>query len=361
MRTESTIAQAFANAPFTPNGWDSALKTMASATGSSRGQLLAVGERHLNFNWVTEIEAEYYEDFVAIEGHRPEVNWRIAATGEPFQLIHEEHYDAVRAVSTNEAYLHHIRRFDAEFGAQVLLLNRPGSFFGLAALHGAHDGRTSAADRRALMGAVPHVLAAIRAQTALEHQGADLLRGSLEAMRVAAVLLDARGTVCAITPAADAVLASGVFRIARGALNAVRSLHDRPLQAMIGRALAMRENVGGDLWVDVRSKPVLVEAFGLPRQDWAFGFAPAVVVTFRTPVSPGASDGARISAALRLTPAEGDIVALLAAGLSRSTIAATRRTSIQTVTSQLRSIFLKCDVRREAELVALAKAIVAMQ
>lgn len=353
----SGVAEAFAAAPFQVNGWDSALKLMASATGSARGQLLAMGDRHLNFNWCTDVDEAYYSDFAAIEGYRADVNWRIAAMGKPFEVTHEAHYDVARAVSTNEAYLDHARRFDAEFGAQVVLTDRPDRFFGIASLHSASDGRTSEADRRALLAAAPHVVFAVRAQIAIEHQGVELLRGSLAAVRVAAILLDACGRFCALTPAAEAVLASGAFRCVQGLLAAAAPAYDRALQARIAAALAQRTPPASDLWVRAGGQCVLVEAFALPRGDWSFGFAPAVVVTFRAPVPIGRDDAARLAATLRLTPAEGEVVALLASGLSRTAIAAARGTSVATVISQLRAIFGKCDVGREAELVALAAAI----
>jgi len=51
---------------------------------------------------------------------------------------------------------------------------------------------------------------------------------------------------------------------------------------------------------------------------------------------------------------------LLAQGHSRKTVAQMRGVSVQTVVAQLRTIFQKCGVNREAELVAIARTVIEM-
>lgn len=354
------LGATFARAPFEDAGWDGALRALAGATGSSRAQLLGIGGHNTLFNWVTDIEEGYVEDFAAIEGHRPDVNYRVAAARGAFQLAWEHHYDEVRAASTNEAYMQHVRRWDAEHGAQLALSDDPRSFFGLAALHSASDGRTTEEQRQVLAEVAPQVMAAIRLQTAIEHQGAELLRGSLDALRAAAVLLDAAGRVCAVTGAADGLLGRDTFQIRAGMLHAGRTDLDRILQVNIGLALANRQALPSEMWLQSPAGPLLVEICTLPRQEWNFGFAPAAIVTLKTPLGFCGEQGARLSAALELTRAEGEIVALLAQGRSRQEIAQMRGVSTQTVASQLRTIFQKAGVNREAELVSIARAVVEM-
>lgn len=349
----------FARAPFEQAGWDRALKALASATGSARAQLIAIGERHTLFNWVTDLDSGYLDDFLAIEGHRPDVNYRVAAA-RGSEVVWEHHYDEVRAISTNEAYMDHVRRWDAEHGAQLVLADEPQGFFGLAALHSASDGRTTEQDRRMLAQAAPHVMAAIRLQRSLEHQGAALLLGSLDALRSAAVMLDAGGRVCAVTAAAERLLGPDTLQIRAGSLRAPRQDLDRTLQIRIGLALAGNSPSPFEMWLQSAYGPLMVEICALPRQDWNFGFAPSVIVTLKAPLGFTGEQGARLSAALDLTRAEGEIVALLAQGHSRQDIACMRGVSVQTVTSQLRTIFQKAGVNREAELVSIARAVVEM-
>ncbi|MBT2187059.1 helix-turn-helix transcriptional regulator [Sphingobium sp. H33] len=327
---------------------------MATATGSARGQLIFMGERHLGFNCVTNVSDDYFGDFVAIEGHRPEVNWRVAASGRPLEIIHEHHYDAARAVHTDERYLDHARRFDAEDGAQTVLATGASGLFGLATLRARNDGRTDERARATFGFAAHHALAAVRAQIALESQGAALVRGSLEALRVAAVLIDGNGMVCAVTPGAETVLASNSFKLVGQQLIATAKQDHIALQARIGAAMRGIDFAGPDMWTRIAGAACLVEVTSLPSMRWNFGFRPRLIVTFRFPVPIGRDDAARLAAALPLTQAEAEIVALLAAGLPRTNIAAVRGTSAETVGTQLRAIFGKCEVRREAELVALA-------
>lgn len=302
----------------------------------------------------------YVEDFISIGGHRADVNYRVAAARGVNEVVWEQHYDAIRAIATNEVYIEHVRRWDGEHGAQLVLADDPHGFFGLAALHSESDGRTTEEQRRALSGVAPHVMAAIRLQQAVEHQGADLLLGSLDALRSAAILLDAAGRVCAVTNAATPLLSPDTVQVRGGLLRAGRQDIDRTLQVRIGLALSNRMAMPAELWMQSSRGPLLVEICALPRQDWNFGFAPSAIVTLKAPLGFSGDQGARISAALQLTPAEGEIVALLGQGHSRQDIARMRGVSAQTVTSQLRTIFQKAGVNREAELVSIARAVIEM-
>lgn len=349
----------FDSAPFKQDGWDTALKALASATGSSRAQLVSLNKDFTLFNCLTDMEDGYFEEFVAIEGHRADVNYRVAAAGNPFEVQWEDHYDAIRAKSVDEAYLSHVRKWDAEWGAQVILSNDSEGLIGLAALHAATDGKTTPEQRDVLREIAPRVLSAMRLQQSVEHKGVDLLRGSLESIRSAAILLDGFGKVCAATRAAERFLEASVAQVRGGMLRVNRPEVDRALQMHIGFALS-----GGaaplQLWLQSARSPVLLEVCSLPRADWNFGFSPRVIVTLKAPLGLSGEHADRLSAAFGLTQAEGEIVALLVQGHARQQIASIRGVSAQTVASQLRTIFVKCDVNREAELVSIARGIVEM-
>ncbi|MFC0206390.1 helix-turn-helix transcriptional regulator [Novosphingobium soli] len=359
MRDEE-LGALFARAPFEQGGWDVALKALASATGSSRAQLIALGEGHTLFNWVTDVDEGYVEDFLEIGGHRPDVNYRVAAARGPFELAWEQHYDAICSAGPNEAYMEHVRRWDAQHGVQTALADEPRAFFGLAALHSASDGRTTEAQRATFGRVAPQVLAAIRTQRAIEHKGTELLLGSLDSLRTAAVLLDGTGRVRSVTPAAEGLLAPETLQVRRGMLHATRPDLDRRLQVAVGLALASRRAMPTELWLQSPQGPLLLEICALPRHEWNFGFAPSAIVTLKAPLGTAGDQGPRISAALELTRAEGEIVALLAQGHSRQEIARMRGVSAQTVASQLRTVFQKAGVNREAELVSIARGVIEM-
>ncbi|PZQ51894.1 MAG: helix-turn-helix transcriptional regulator [Novosphingobium pentaromativorans] len=354
------LAELFARAPFEEGGWERALKTLASRTGSSRAQLLALGDRHAAFNWVTDADPSFLTEFDKIGGYRPDVNYRVASTRAPLELSWEAHYAEARAVSTNEAYLDYVRRHDAEFGVQMVLSQRVGVLFGLAALHGSKDGVTTEAQRDVFRQVGPAVLDAIRLQDAIEHQGADLLKGSLESMRNAAILLDAVGKVCGMTSAAQALLGPRTLQVRGGGLFAARPDLDQILQKRIAAALAGTADGPADLWLRGDNELLLIDARTLPRQDWTFGFAPRAIVTLRAPLALDQLPARRLAEALGLTLAEAEVVTLLAQGHSRQATAQLRGVSVQTVVAQLRTIFQKCGVNREAELVAIARTMIEM-
>lgn len=356
----SELAGLFSRAPFDDDGWDRALKALASHTGSARAQLLALADRHAAFNWITDSNPDDLAEFSDIGGYRPEVNYRVAATRAPFELSWEVHYAAARAVSTHEAYLDYVRRHDAEFGVQMVLSQRPGVLFGLAALHGDNEGPTTEVQREVFRRIGPSVLEAIRLQDTIEHQGAALLSGSLESMSTAAILLDAVGKVCGMTSAAQALLGPGTLQVRAGVLRARRPDIEQALQRRIGDALAGSAGGPADIWLRNGDGLLLLDIRTLPRQDWSFGYAPRVIVTLRTPLTIDRRAAARLAEAMGLTLAEAEVVALLAQGHSRQVVARLRGVSVQTVVAQLRTIFQKCGVNREAELVAIARTVIEM-
>lgn len=314
-----------------------------------------MNDRHARFNWMTDAPLDYGQMFVDIEAYKREVNYRIGAMAAPMTVTFESDYDAYRQKSgTNEVYLGHVRDLDGEFGCQSVLMQGKGSMIGLAMLHGKADGLSTPEQRAIFADCLPHVLAAVRLQNAIDHPGTELLRGSLDMMRTAAMLIDGAGRVCAWTRPAEDVLSGGLLCIADGQLQAVHGGFDALLQRAVGAAIASQPVLMPDLWVPDASPPLLVEVNPLPLRPWSFGFAPAAIITFRSPLRGDMLDGGILAQALGLTRAEGDVAAMVAMGQNRQAIAAARCTSVQTVTAQMRSIFQKCGVRREAELVAIA-------
>jgi DNA-binding CsgD family transcriptional regulator len=95
------------------------------------------------------------------------------------------------------------------------------------------------------------------------------------------------------------------------------------------------------------------EVLPLPRKEWSFGFEPRAIVALHVSADIGEVRQQQLRDLLGLTQAEAEIAILAANGSSREEIARTRGATANTVGSQLKSIFAKADVTREAELVAL--------
>lgn len=350
-------------APFDDGGWARALDALAHRTGSRRAQLLGVGDaRAVRFNYVSdplENLAAYQREFIEIGGHRPDVNWRIAASAEPLKLVWEKDYDAVRKHVRNEAYDAHASRWDGDHGCQTALLTGPDLLMGLAVLRGRREGRTTARDRRLFEAVSPHVLSAVRLQHALDHRGAQLAAGALSSMDAAALLCDGGGIVRALTPQAETIVSTGVpLRLKQGRLSAARPDHVQHFRQAMQAVLTgdTQEALAQRIWLEdggAAGDGMLCELFRLQSPDWDFGFAPRLLVILRRPADMGEPRRLLLKSVLHLTDAEAAVALAIANGASREEVAMARGASVQTVGAQLKSIFRKSEVEREASLVAL--------
>lgn len=356
----ASLANTFLSAPFVPDGWDLALRKLASETRSGRTQLIAFGgPSTIPFNWVIDPDPGFVEEFPLIDGGSPKVNWRVASSGIPLQLAWEHHYAHARRKLKSEVYDEFVDRFDLPYGCQTVLLDSPEMFLGLATLRSTAEGPTTEADREVFARAAPHVLTAIKIQQTLEHNGASLIAGAFEAINGAVFVCDRSGRVQALTPAAEAKLGEPLgLRLVHNRLVANRPDDDRAIQDALQHVLNdSRSTPGGvQFWLGEGPKDPhshRCEVLPLPRKDWCMGFEPRALVSLH---SPSKIDGRRreqLKTLLGLTRAEADIAILVADGLSREEIAGARDATVNTVSSQLKSIFLKAGLNREAQLVAL--------
>ncbi|MBT0670379.1 helix-turn-helix transcriptional regulator [Novosphingobium profundi] len=320
-------------------------------------------------NWLNDAPEDFQAESSRIEIYRPDVNYRIAALRAPMEITWEAHYDVARKAHTDEAYLELARKYGFEHGAQVVLAQKPGLFFGLALMRSPSEGRTGTSEHETLARIAPDILSAIRVQESIEQAGASLLHGALETMETAAILLDSLGRVTHVTPAAQRLLGPETLQLNGRAVRSNRPYIDRALGIRIGQALSGDDPGPADLWIRTGSGLLLVDVRPLPRGNWHLGTNGAAIVTLRPLLTPRvrAEDVAdeknfaimagKLATALALTHSEAEVTTLLAHGLSRKEIAALRHVSPQTVNTQLRMIFLKCEVNRESELVAIARSI----
>lgn len=356
-REAGEVENAFLAAPFEEDGWNVALRLFARRTGSSRAQLLGLGDEATLFNFMPDIDPAYQREFMEIEGWRPEVNWRVAASGRPLEILSEAHYDIVRQHSGTDDYEDHIRRWDGVHGCQTALVEGEGLLVGLAALRSEREGRSSERDQKLFAAGASYALAAVRMQQAMARRGTAMTVGAFDAIGVAAFLIDRHCAVAALSAAAEAIVGDdGALRLRRGRLGAVRRDADTLLQAALARVMngaAMEQHWIASPQDGEGSGGLLCEMFRLPRREWDFGFDPRVLVVARRAADIPMMRTVPLRAALGLTEAEAAIALRLANGEAREEIAAHRGTSAQTLGTQIKSILRKSDVAREAELTAL--------
>ena len=357
--SERSLEELCLSAPFEPDGWDAALRRLASETRSARGQLIAFGgPSTIPLNWVTDPDPGFIEEFPLINGGSPDVNWRVASTGAPLELAWEQHYEKARRRLRSEIYDDFADRFDMPFGCQTVLLHAEKVFYGLATLRSRSDGLTSEGDREVFARAAPHVLTAVRLQQSMENQGAALVAGAFEALGGAVFVCDGGGRVQALTCAAEARLREAVgLRMVGGRLIADRPDDDRALQGALRRVLGDPDPSpgGAQFWLRSGASDLpshRCEVLPLPRREWCLGFEPRAIVSLHSPECIDRARAAQLQGLLGLTRAETEIALLAAGGMSREEIARARGATVNTVSSQLKSIFMKADVTREAQLVA---------
>jgi len=355
------VADSFAEAAL-GGDWPTALNALADAAGAARGELIGVGaDRTLPFNWITRLDLDAINaEFLTIDGGNPALNPRVAR-GVRSGLLESWHDVACSTdeeLRRNFAYADFCRRWDIPYGSQTNLMAGDGLLIGLATLRTEAQGLPEADDRRAFESLAPQVRAAVRTQMALEGQGAALVGGALEAVGVAAFVCDASGRVQALTPAAEAALRRGVLRLRGGRLGARRDEDARTLDAAVRRAVYGLTPQGPPrLDTLVLRAPDLggvevVDVVTLPPRPYAFGFQPRALAIVRGARREAGEIVHVLRLAFGLSPAEAEIAVRLADGESREEIAEARGASIETVRSQVKSLFAKTGVRRTGELAA---------
>jgi DNA-binding CsgD family transcriptional regulator/putative component of membrane protein insertase Oxa1/YidC/SpoIIIJ protein YidD len=175
------------------------------------------------------------------------------------------------------------------------------------------------------------------------------------AFNIAVILLDRTGRVLSVGPGAE-LLMNPHFVVRAGFLKASLRQNEASLQRLIQSVLAdgaLNATAPVNVAAMVRrgATRLLVHATQLPHLDTdRFQHARAALMLVDLDAQRPPPDLRHI---FGMTRSEADIAALLASGRDIDEIAEARRTSPGTLRAQLRSIFVKTETRRQAELVGL--------
>lgn len=351
-----SLADSFSDAAFDDAKWPVALERLASATGSARAQLIGIGGKAaVPFNIVTSCPDGALDEFVAIGGGRPDVSWRVRAAMNAVQMetVSERHYDAARDGIESDVYEEYCDRYDLQFGCQTTLISSADALIGLAILRTAEDGRSTASARQAFRASAPFVRLAVRTANILEQEGARLVAGTLEAMSLAAFVCDDFGLVRALTPEAERSLNNGLpVRLVSSRLKGLRQVDDDVISKALRDAVGNSPGTGrsSTIAIGLAHIPAVLSFVTMPKREWSFGFAPRALVIARRNHESKGPDSALLRSLYGLTASEADVTRAFLAGASRKKIARSRGVSLATVQSQLKIIFRKLEVTREAEL-----------
>lgn len=350
------LSDRFALAAIDDKEWLPALKAMAEATGSARGQVIGIVPGAVPFNWINDLDEDAIARFTEHERGDPDINVRVRASlaDETFVIRSETDYDFVGRGTGFDLYREMCDSYDIPFGCQTKVLEGPGYFVGLALNRTRKDGKTDA-DTRALFAAIaPHVRQAMKMQLALEGRGPILLDGVMDYVRLPIFVCDHTGIVLEMTSEAEMLLSRGYFRIVERRLGTFDPDDSALLLKgfnRVHRQEQLSETVllhGGE-----KRQPVIVDICKLPAAARCLSLFSRTLIIVRSGRRWHEAAPAILREAFKLSPAEADIALGLARGRSRDEIAAARNTSVHTVKVQLKSIFSKLGVAREGDLVAM--------
>ena len=217
---------------------------------------------------------------------------------------------------------------------------------------------------RALLALVtPHLRQAIQFYARLNHMTSerDIYAGAVEQLSVATIILDERSRILNTNALASALLKEGDGLSLRG-----RQLHmegrnlDRALKAALGSVIKAQQAGEASVVKALRvprpggRPPLGLVIRPMPVAEWAEGQAGACAAVFIS--DPDQHDSASqhtLGALFSLTPAEANVAILLARGLSLAEVSQAQNISPHTARAQLKSIFAKTGVSRQAELVRM--------
>jgi DNA-binding CsgD family transcriptional regulator/PAS domain-containing protein len=205
---------------------------------------------------------------------------------------------------------------------------------------------------------LPHLQRALQIRKRLGH-ASQWQRLSLEALSrtdTALILAAADGRIIFANPGAEALLRNGRALCRQsGRLAAAMASDTARLLSLIRSASNMGEarNEPGGVMAIRQANALPLTALVAPFRSAFPGLAsPSAILFIRDP-NRSMSATATLQALFRLTPTEARIAQGLADGKTIAEIAATHRATLQTVRTQLKSIFAKTGTNRQAQCVAV--------
>ena len=210
---------------------------------------------------------------------------------------------------------------------------------------------------------VPHLQRAIqmRQRFAELQLGQNFLAGGLDVLAMPTLLFDEYGLVAQYNRSAAVLLNDrGSMRLDNGHLQTQDKVTTRKLSLEIGKAIRASRGDGSDL----NSVVLLHRADHLPLMLMIAplrlsGSTPTHGAALLFAFDPEATPSVTVDLVRRLfalSDAEAELSVALCCGKTLDDVATERGTSINTIKSQLKSIFLKTGTKRQSELVSLLLA-----
>ncbi|MEJ6540682.1 MAG: hypothetical protein QNL94_09850 [Halioglobus sp.] len=264
---------------------------------------------------------------------------------------------------TSDYYLHYLKPINL-FRILGVDTSEPGGMLArLRFSRRASEPRFKATERQLLTLLTPHLSRAIEMYAKLNRMTSerDLYAGAVNQLSVASIILDEQGRMLTTNAVGRALLDQGEgLSLRDGHLH----IEGRNINKELQEALTsiIREQLHGETSV-VRAlrvpRPGGRSDLGLvvrpvPASQWSEGqVSPSAAVFISDPDLQESTSRPILGALFELTPAEANLATLLARGLNLAQVSVAQNISQHTARAQLKSIFAKTGVSRQAELVRL--------
>jgi DNA-binding CsgD family transcriptional regulator len=292
----------------------------------------------------------YKEQFFALD---PFINLAPGAVVTLDQLLPRE------ALEQSEYYLAYLKPAGVFHIMGADTTTDDGTHARLRISRGADENNFDESERSLCGKLIPHLCQAIALHarlTRIESERA-LYATTIDKLAMGTILLDENAQVVSTNPIAQEILArKDALRIEAGRL---RSNDDSQLQELIndaidsrsqtqpGMARALRLEYGDGLGLGLVIRPV-------PTSAWAEGqSSPAVAIFLSDPTREQTTSHTTIIELFNLSNAEAALALLLAKGLTLAEASDELHISQHTARAQLKAIFAKTQVSRQAELIRL--------
>ena len=240
----------------------------------------------------------------------------------------------------------------------------PGGMVGrLRFSRGRSEPAFGARDRRLLERLTPHLRRALQIYARLQRTTSerDVYAGAVDGLSVATIILDEQARLLNSNAMASALLEEADGLSLRG-----NRLHIAARETN----QALQQAVTAIIQAQQRGEPGVVRALRIPRSagrsdlglvvrpvpasGWGEGqSSPCVAVFISDPDLQESASRQTLGELFGLAPAEANLAILLARGLSLAEVSGAQNISLHTARAQLKAIFAKTGVSRQAELVRL--------
>ena len=227
---------------------------------------------------------------------------------------------------------------------------------------GSEDGFKSS-ERELLEFVTPHLRRAIEIYARLNRMTAerDVYAGAVDQLSVASIILDEQGKLLTTNAVGRALLDQGAgLSLRDGRLMVEGREFNKELQSALTTIIKAQQNGETSVVRALRvPRPGVRSDLGLvikpvPLSEWSEGqSSPSAAIFISDPDLKESTSRQVLGELFALTPAEANLATLLARGLSLAQVSDAQHISQHTARAQLKSIFAKMGVSRQAELVRL--------